>query len=405
MEDVDYLILGAGPSGLAVAHGLLDQGATSVVVLDQADEAGGLCRSQVVDGAAIDTGGGHFLDVKRQRVLDLVFRFMPRSEWKEHDRIARIRLRGSEVDHPFESNLWQLPVDDQVDYCVSIAAAGCIAGKVAPELFEDWIRWKLGDRIADDYMLPYNRKIWSMPVNDLGTYWLEKLPDVSFPETLESCLRKAPAGKLPAHGKFLYPTDLAAGYGEVWRRMGSALGDRLRLKTPVTSIDPASKVVNGGLRYRTLITTVPWPVWQAVAAIPTEVDAAISRLRQVAIDVDYREESCGSAAHWIYEPDEGVDYHRILARENFLEGARGYWTETNAGRSVADKPADRHFHNPYAYPVNTRDKRESLAVVHGWAAPLGIKPLGRWGNWEHINSDVAVDQALALADGLIGEGA
>ncbi len=46
-----------------------------------------------------------------------------------------------------------------------------------------WIRWKLGERIAEEYMLPYNRKIWSVDLDSLGTYWLYKLSDVSFRKT------------------------------------------------------------------------------------------------------------------------------------------------------------------------------------------------------------------------------
>ena len=75
--DFDYVILGAGPSGLAFAHMLLDAGKTSFVVIEAEDEAGGLCRSVEVDGAPLDIGGGHFLDVKNTRVTDFLFRFLP----------------------------------------------------------------------------------------------------------------------------------------------------------------------------------------------------------------------------------------------------------------------------------------------------------------------------------------
>jgi hypothetical protein len=48
----------------------------------------------MVDGAPLDIGGGHFLDVRRPAVLDFLFQFMPRGEWNEYTRIAKIRLRG-----------------------------------------------------------------------------------------------------------------------------------------------------------------------------------------------------------------------------------------------------------------------------------------------------------------------
>lgn len=394
MRTVDYLILGGGPSGLTIAHSLLDSGVApeQVVLLEKEAVAGGLCRSEMVDGAPLDIGGGHFLDLRKQEVLDFIFRFMPAEEWNTFARVSRIRLRGQEVDHPLEANLWQLSKSDQVDYLESIAQAGCVRGEPMPEAFADWVVWKLGARIAEEYMLPYNRKIWSLDPNALGTYWLFKLPDVSFRETLRSCLEGSPFGTLPAHGTFMYPKRF--GYGEVWRRMGEALGDSLVANCPVESIDLEQRTVNGRWQARTIVNTVPWTLWPNFAEIPAPVLRDIEQLRSIAIDVDYHPETLDTDCHWIYEPDEAVDYHRLLIRSNFCTESRGYWSETNADRSEI-KEGWRH-HNPFAYPLNTLGKPEAVQRVLDWAAMRGVVGAGRWGKWEHMNSDVAVAEALQL---------
>ncbi len=389
-----YLILGAGPSGLSFAHTLLKRGEESFLVIEKEAEAGGLCRSEMVDGTELDIGGGHFLDVRRQDTLEMVFRFMPESEWARFSRVAKIRLCGVEVDHPLEGNLWQLPIQAQVDYLESIARAGCLQGEPMPELFEDWIRWKLGQRIAEDYMLPYNRKVWRRPLNDLGTYWLYKLPDVSFRETLLSCLSRNAKWALPAHGEFLYPRKY--GYGEVWRRMGTALGERLLLNTALEDVDISSRKVNHRFTADTIVNTIPWTVWAQIANLPPEIAAAVSKLAYVPIDVDYRAENVPGNAHWIYEPAESFTYHRILCRSNFCTGARGYWTETNASASPA--PTGFRHRNEFAYPVNTAGKPEAVETISRWANSANILPLGRWGTWEHMNSDVAVSQAISAAE-------
>ena len=54
-------------------------------------------------------------------------------------------------------------------------------------------------------MLPYNEKMFGDDLDALGTYWLEKLPDVSFEDTLRSCLTHKAYGKQPGHANFLYP--------------------------------------------------------------------------------------------------------------------------------------------------------------------------------------------------------
>ncbi|MEI6654320.1 MAG: NAD(P)-binding protein [Verrucomicrobiota bacterium] len=392
-QQIKFVILGAGPSGLAFAHTLLARGEESFVVLEKESEPGGLCRSTDVDGWPLDIGGGHFLDVRNREVLELLFRFMPECEWNRHSRVAKIRLRGVELDHPLEGNLWQLPIEAQVDYLEGIARAGCVRGEPIPTEFEGWCRWKFGAQIADEYMLPYNRKLWRIPLNDLGTYWLYKLPDVSFRDTLMSCLQRQMHGALPAHGEFLYPKTF--GYGEVWKRMGDALGYRLRLNTPVHTIDVPNRIVNGKFQADTIVNSIPWSVWSSAGALPADIAMAANRLLNVPIDVDYHSETVASPAHWIYEPDERVSYHRILCRTNFAPGAHGHWTETNARISPA-ATGFRH-RNEFAYPVNTIDKPRLVENIHAWAQSVSVLPLGRWGHWEHMNSDVAVSSAIKAA--------
>jgi protoporphyrinogen oxidase len=393
MTRVRFCILGAGPSGLAFAHALQAAGETSFVVVEKEAEAGGLCRSRMVDGGPLDIGGGHFLDVRQPEVMEFLFRFLPREEWIEHGRLATLRLRGAEIEHPIESHLWQLPTNDQLDFLESLAGAGCVRGDPCPEEFAAWIRWKLGGRIADEYMLPYNRKLWSIPLEHLGTHWLHKLPSVSFREALESCLLQRTRGTLPAHGRFLYPVRF--GYGEVWKRMGEALGDRLMLDCPVEAIDLDQRTVNRVFRYDRLVTTIPWPAWLGWGVLPSGVAAAVGELVHVSIDVDYHPENCRTGAHWTYEPAETARHHRILFRHNFCPGARGHWTETNVQRSgVAD---GFRFRNEYAYPAPTLATPGAIRAIHRWASSHEILPLGRWGAWEHLNSDVAVHRALEAA--------
>lgn len=393
--DYKYIILGAGTSGLTLAHSLLDEGCnpTEILVIEQQEVSGGLCRSEIVDGAPLDIGGGHFLDLRNQSVLDFIFRFMPREEWNLYDRVSKIRIRGTEIDHPLEANLWQFSSEVQADFLESIALAGCVRGEARPESFAAWISWKFGERIAQEYMLPYNRKIWSMDTDQLGTYWLHKLPNVSFRETLLSCLEGKPMGALPAHGTFLYPKKF--GYGEAWRRMGEALGDSLVTNCSVEHVDLSTRTVNGQWKAQIIISTIPWSLWPGYCKLPGDILTAIANLKNASIDIDYHPKTLSSPAHWIYEPDESISYHRLLLRSNFSPGAHGHWTETNASRSLQTEGL--RFHNEFAYPVNTLDKPESVQKILDWGRSNGIVGIGRWGRWEHMNSDVAVAEALQMA--------
>jgi hypothetical protein len=182
--------------------------------------------------------------------------------------------------------------------------------------------------------------------------------------------------------------------------MGAALGERLLPNTPVESIDVINKVVNGSFRAETIVTTIPWTEWLAVSNLPASVQAKISMLRYSSVDVDYRSDNLPTDAHWIYEPDENLPHHRILCRHNFCVGSRGHWTETNSRRSP-EQAGWRH-RNEYAYPLNTREKPEAMAEILAWGQEQGVWGLGRWGTWEHMNSDVAVAAGIDLANKLVG---
>lgn len=170
MTKTKYLILGVGPSELTAANMLLDKGIDDFIVLEKEAEAGGLCRTAYVEGQPVDFGGGHILDTRCQKVDDFMFRFLPQKEWNAFERDSKIYFKGRLMGSPFEAHIWQLPLEEQVAYLKNIAVAGCNLKQPAPEKFIDWIEWKLGTKIAADYMLPYNKKMFSDNLNLLGTY-------------------------------------------------------------------------------------------------------------------------------------------------------------------------------------------------------------------------------------------
>lgn len=398
-----YLILGAGPAGLSLANRLKQTGEDNFLVLEKETSAGGLCRSVDVDGSPFDIGGGHFLDAWNPQADAFLFGFMPEEEWNKFDRDSRIAVNGHMVGHPLEANIWQMPVEDQIQYLKSIAAAGCNTGAAMPDSFVAWIYWKLGEKIAADYMIPYNRKIFGKELDELGTYWLEKLPSVSFEETLRSCLEKKAYGTLPGHAQFYYPKKY--GYGEVWLRMAEAIRERIEYNKSVKNIDFAEKLVTtaDGEKYRAdiIVTTIPWTAFENITGMPDNIKASIKELKHSAIQTEYFQKDLDVPCHWIYYPALELPYHRILLRHNFCLGSKGYWTETNVERICGeDLNGKFKYINPYAYPLNTIRKPMVMKNLLGWCKTQGVIGLGRWGEHKHYNSDVTVSLALKLADQL-----
>lgn len=395
-----YLILGAGPSGLTFANKLLQAGEEDFLVLERYSEAGGLCRSCDVDGSPFDIGGGHFLDVKNPTVTDFVFGFLPDSEWDRYERDSQIDLYGDMIGSPIEANIWQLPDEKQAKYLDSIEVAGCNTGVAKPEKFTDWISWKLGKAISDDYMIPYNQKMFGEDLDLLGTYWLEKLPNVSYEETKLSCINHKPYGTQPGHANFYYPKKY--GYGEAFIRMAKALGDKIVYNEPVVSIDYDKKIVNDKYQADVIICTIPWKSVANHIGLPDELKQNIDSLKYSSIVTEYHSENLDTKAHWIYYPDASISYHRILVRHNFCPNSKGYWTETNLTRFKAKGVEGKdYFVNDYAYPLNTIGKPENMQKLLDYAKSKGIYGLGRWGEWQHYNSDVVIARAIDLAQAML----
>ena len=400
MEKIKYLILGAGPAGLTFANMLRLRGETSFLVLEKEEQAGGLCRTVSVDGSPFDIGGGHFLDVRRPKVNDFLFQFMTKEEWNLFERDSRIMVSGQTVGHPFEANIWQLELEDQVSILSSIAKAGCNSGEPMPEKFKDWIVWKLGDKIAEMYMLPYNQKMFSDELDELGTYWLEKLPNVSFEDTLRSCLCHKAYGQQPGHASFYYPKKY--GYGEVWLRMADALSSKIIYQEEVSGLDCNIRIVTtkSGESYvaEKIITTIPWRCFETIQGMPQELIAAIKNLKSSAIETRYVPEQLDTPAQWIYVPDEKIPYHRILVRHNFCPESKGYWLETRKERvELFDEEEAYSYMNEYAYPLNTIGKQEIMCDLLDYCKEKHIYGLGRWGEHCHYNSDLVVELAMNLA--------
>lgn len=402
---MNILILGAGPAGLALGNRLKENGIETFTILEKEAEAGGLCRTRIVDGQAIDIGGPHFLDDRDPEVNDYLFRFMPEDEWTVYDRKSRILMKdGQIIGNPIEAFIWQFDKETQLDYLESISAAGCNSGVPKPDKYIDWIYWKLGKMIADNYMLPYNSKLFGRNINDMGTYWLYKLPSVSFRETIKSCLdHKFYGTHAGAQSVFYYNPKL--GYGEVWRRMANELKEHIRFNSDVNYIDFGSRTVglSTGEKYSAdlVITTIPWACFNCIDGAPQSLLDKLSTLKYRSLEVRYVNEEIETDGQWVYCPDERLPFHRATILKSLDKEAHGMMIEASEERVSLygdTYTANYAYMNQYAYPVHTVGKPQIMEEWLAFAKGKGVHATGRWGEHMHHNSNVVVRLSIDLAD-------
>ena len=400
---LDYLIIGAGMSGVSLARLLQLRGEKNFLVLEAAPEAGGLCRSVQVQGHHLDLGGGHFLCTKHPQVYDFVFAHLPREEFRHFTRVSKIRLNdGWMVDYPLESNLWQLPLEKQLDYLLACLRAGEEIGQGEPTNYEAWVRWKLGARVAEDYMLPYNRKIWGVEPEEMDVDWLHKIPRFDARELLRTCLaRAADRAKMPSHQEFFYPRH--GGFQSIFDAILCPVRERVLTGTPVVSLQRLEQpgggwLVNGEHRCRHLVNTAPWHRLHAAFA-PAEaalIAPFLPRLQTNSIVVSLFEQPYEHDWHWCYLANPKIAHHREFFIHNFAPHSRpsGVYTETNAGRWTPRLDALHEHVNEDAYPIPVLGHAGAIRSLQEVCRPWRLYGLGRWGQHTYHNSDVCIHEAM-----------
>lgn len=401
----DYIILGAGITGLTLLKKLSDKGITNMLGLEAEVEAGGLCRSFYVDGHYVDIGG-HFFQTKYKDVEDFVFANFPREEmYKIDPRISKISMEGMDIDYPLESNLWQFPIDKQIDYLISVIRNGEALGKPEPKNYEEWIRWKLGDKICENYLIPYNIKLWGIQPSEMDVDWLHKIPRVEVKDILRYSLeRKQDVEKYPCHNRPYYPKF--GGYGRVVEAIAADINKFIRFNTKVSKLryDESEQVwyVNDEFVAKNVITTIPWPDLFEAMGKPFEIKEQIQKIKYNKVVISlFETDDNPTNYHWRYRPEKTEQHHRELYISNFVKNNKKYgvFTETNADRFNPERLTFKgrnlfNYTTPAAYPLPLIGRTKAIEEILEYFKPKHLFGVGRWGEHQHHNHDVCIKHAI-----------
>lgn len=427
-------ILGGGLSGLVLASRLRD-----AEVLEAADRPGGLCRSVAFDGFTFDPHGSHILYSKDPRAMAFYEALLQDNVCRRR-RNTKVLYKGRYVKYPFENGLSDLPIEDNLACLVGyieayVARQAGTARK--PTNFEEWMYYRFGRGITDGYLLPYNEKIWKTRARDMGIEWVDgRVPDPPLEDVVKASLG------IPTEGythqlHFLYPRE-----GGVESLIRGLLPSVPRVVTGfrVTSIEERRGrwLVGNGTEireYEALVSTIPIPgLVRALSDAPPAVGQAAEALQHrslvtVMLGIDRPNLNDFS---WVYFPrPEDGRFNRISFPSNFsdrvapegmssavaeitcLEGDE-VWSARDADlvehvveRADAlgvfrreDVTASRIARTRHAYVVFDRAHRRNLDLVNAYAAKRGIRLLGRFGQFDYINTDQCILRGLALASEL-----
>ena len=422
-------ILGGGLSGAALQRFLSHPSE----ILEAEETLGGLCRTFWKDGFGYDIGG-HILFSKDAGINALVDSFL--GDNLRHCRRANcVLFKGRYVKYPFENDLAALDMADRYACLIGYLQANC----PQPTNFEEWMYHTFGAGLTELYLLPYNRKIWKMEPRQMGVEWVERIPRPPLEDVVKSALG------IPTEGythqlHFRYPLrGGAAALVQALTPGGAAVTCQARVQS-ICKSSAGWEVFDGRRTRRYDKIVIAFPIHEAIRClpdVPAEVTQAVAALRYNAIRIALiavnNESLLDKSA--VYIPDPDVLPHRVCYMGYFSPHLVRPGTSSLVAE-VTSRPGDpldlaedgavlqrivgdldrvgilrrqdviatevRRFE--YAYPVYDLDYVRNVAVVRRYFAALGVDLLGRFAEFEYINSDECIRRARALAERLNGGG-
>jgi UDP-galactopyranose mutase len=450
------VVVGAGPTGLSAAYHLGEDS----ILIEQNTRVGGWCRSIESEGFTFDFAG-HIMFSNDAYVHQLYEMLLGENvHWQ--DREAWIYSKNVYTRYPFQGALYGLP-PDVIKECIvgaiearngqsaaptacDTAVKDCCADGIleasaemtpyngAPRNFEEFIYKVWGRGIAKHFAIPYNRKLWAVPLTEMETSWLGgRVPLPNLEEMIEGALSPSPKPMGP-NARFGYP--LRGGFQQLMDGWLPHLKGELRMSTRVTKVSPSRHqlTLNDGseIQYGHLVSTMPLPVLvrQIGEAAPGEIREAAASLQHVSVrcvHIGVGRENL-TDKHWIYYPEETV-FHRIFVQGNASPycnptGGFGLTCEitysphkplpaegeelirrciadcVKVGIIRADDPilTAVQVDMPFAYVVYNHGRGAAVAKIREWLEEFDIVLAGRYSEWEYYNSDHAFLAGKKAAD-------
>jgi protoporphyrinogen oxidase len=417
-------VLGCGWSGLLMSIKLKTLYPASEVICIDKKFDGGLLRSESIKEYVFDTGGSHVLFSKKQEIINKIIAMG--GEWVFRERMSYIFLDGVYVPYPFENGIYALPPDKRARYGLSLIRALKDYRDVKPPNFKEWILATFGREVAEDYLIPYNEKIWKRPLDQMTADWVYipgRLPIPSL-EDIVKAVAGIPTVGYKENALFYYPRK--GGIIKQWEiafKRSKELGVRF-LKTVVKDVKVSSDgyIINGMMKVNRIVSTLPLKESPSIFDLSEDSHKASRRLdyNSVAV-VGIGLKKPAPKQHWIYVPDKKIVFHRYAWISN-------YGDDSNPGKSAliaeitipngieidTEELKERVIQDfvridviketeidvveiwlhKYGYPIYTLTHQEDTEVIIRELIQKGIVTFGRWGEWQYWNTDKIYEKVM-----------
>lgn len=399
-------MLGAGLCGLSCAYHLGE--ASRYRLLEREGQVGGMARTRRRPGGFLCDGTGHWLHLAHDETRQLVAGLLP---LEPRSRRSRVYSHGVFTRYPFQANLYGLP-PEVIDECLQGFAA---REGPPPANYREWLERTFGAGICRHFMVPYNCKLYGVPLESLAAGFGARYIPQPVLETVLQGATGAGDEALGYNARFLYP--VSGGIGALSEALHAACARPAELGRQARSLDLVDRVavLDDGeeVGFERLVSTIPLPSLVALCAgVPAFVADAARRLRASAIvyyDVGVKGEA--EDFHWVYFPEPSLPFYRVgsySAVEPSLAppGHRSYYVELGSpadDSAVLDglravgllRPQDEVVFmvsetiSP-AYVLYDHEYEQARKTVLDWLDSCGVRSVGRYGSWNYSSMEDAL---------------
>ena len=313
LEQVKYLIIGAGISGLTFANYIKDD----YLILEKEAEVGGYCRT-IKKGEYIWDYAGHFFHFKTDEFKKIFMDNVSKEDIIYKDKCTKILYKNDLIDYPFQQNIHQLEKQEFIECLYDLYFK---TEKENYDNFLDMLYGKFGKSIVEKFLKPYNEKLYACDLHSLDTEAMGRF----FPyANIEQIIGNMKNNKDESYNnKFLYPKNGAGSFIEIlYNKLDK---NRVKLNTGIESIDEKNKIVTvtGGKQYKYehLINTAPLNHFLKLFNNQEydKLEEELSYNKVLVFNLGFNKKSNLVNEHWIYIPDKTCNYYRIGFYDNILD--------------------------------------------------------------------------------------
>jgi protoporphyrinogen oxidase len=298
-----------------------------------------------------------------------------------------------------------------------------------------------GEGIAQHFMLPYNKKFWTIEPKDMTCEWLDGF--VPVPD-LEETVTGAISDNIKPYGynsRFWYPVK--GGISELVKGFSEKVRNLYVNKKAVTIDQHRREIVfeDATIRkFKNIVSTIPLPdLAKLLVDMPSDVKQAFSMLRWTSIFVlnlgikvgEFPPRRWGRSKfrdmHWVYYPEESVIFYRTgfptsfsmdvapsqrisIYAEIAYSDAKKIDKEKAASKAIDDlkrcgiiaDESEIEVYLPmdikYGYAIYDTNRRRAVQLIKDYLERFGIYSIGRYGSWKYMSMEDVILEGKQVAE-------